>query len=85
MRKYLYGDQTKIEDALRELAKRLWEEVGVCAATVKMSDHGDIDAEVLVDEDGSVFHMEITCNGNRVVKEHLYLPGASFLNAVEGK
>lgn len=69
-REYVYEDQEKIEDTLRLVKSMLCEEVGVCMATIKIFSNGDIMSNILIDEDGSHFSMDIKKDGCRVEKEH---------------
>ena len=78
MVKYLYEDQKRIEDALMTLAGTLYDEVGAHASVVKIFGNGDINADISIDKEGSVFHMEISKHGDRVVKEHMCIPETSF-------
>lgn len=78
---YSYEDQMLIEDALRVLRESLYNKVGARMSEIKILDNGDVTADILIDEEGSVFHMEISNDGDRVVKEHRYMPDSSFISA----
>ena len=75
---YIREDQMKIEDALRDLHRVIYEEVGNFGSYIKIFDNGDMEAHFLIDEEGSVFHIEISNDENRVVKEHMHIADSSF-------
>lgn len=84
MCKYTYEDQQQIEDALKALTETLCNEIGVCASDIKIHGNGDVETNILIDEEGSVFHMEISNDGNRVVREYLYMPDSFSAGIKEG-
>lgn len=84
MRKYSKEDQDKIEDALTELGRTVFDEVGAHMAYVSVFSNGDVSANVLIDEDGSVFHIEVSNDGDRIVREHKYIPDGSSADSADG-
>lgn len=84
MCKYTYEDQQRIEDALKELAETFCNVIGVCESDIKIHGNGDVETNILIDEEGSVFHMEISNDGNRVVREYLYMPDSFSAGMKEG-
>lgn len=84
MCKYTYEDQQRIENALKELAGTFCNVIGVCESDIKIHGNGDVETNILIDEEGSVFHMEISNDGDRVVREYLYMPDSFSAGMKEG-